>query len=120
MTDKLAIGVDIGGTKIAAVLIDRSGTVIASHHGPTGASDGADAVIDRVVQSIEILLKQATANIAVNLGLVEVPLDPQGSPAPVVRRTRVFAQRHQRSSLGRTLFWGSARLRQVYVTHLTQ
>jgi glucokinase len=46
-----AIGIDIGGTKIAAALVDESGTIIRSDRRPTTASDPRgieDAVVDMI------------------------------------------------------------------------
>ena len=37
-----AIGIDIGGTKIAAALVDEFGTIIRSDRRPTTASDPRD------------------------------------------------------------------------------
>ncbi|MEV6703688.1 ROK family protein [Streptomyces sp. NPDC051453] len=41
-----AIGLDLGGTKIAAALVAPDGTVLARHTRPTPAADGPDAVLD--------------------------------------------------------------------------
>jgi glucokinase len=44
------VGIDIGGTKIAAAVVaDGSGEVIGLHQTPTPARDGPDAVIDAAV-----------------------------------------------------------------------
>ncbi|MGW1088835.1 ROK family protein, partial [Streptomyces sp. NPDC002596] len=40
------IGLDLGGTKIAAALFGADGTVLARHTRPTPARDGAPAVLD--------------------------------------------------------------------------
>ncbi|MCX4768952.1 ROK family protein [Streptomyces sp. NBC_01260] len=40
------VGLDLGGTKIAAALIGADGTVLARHSRPTPARDGATAVLD--------------------------------------------------------------------------
>ncbi|WP_329613228.1 ROK family protein [Streptomyces brevispora] len=40
------VGLDLGGTKIAAALLDADGTVLARHSRPTPARDGATAVLD--------------------------------------------------------------------------
>jgi glucokinase len=58
MVDQLAIGVDIGGTKIAFALVNREGKVLASHRLPTLPSEGADAVFDRVAEGVHYLLDQ--------------------------------------------------------------
>ncbi len=58
MSDQLAIGVDIGGTKIAFALVTRAGHILATHRLPTVPEEGAEAVFDRVAQGIQYLLGQ--------------------------------------------------------------
>lgn len=48
----LAVGVDLGGTKIQAVVVDGAGGVVRRHRRPTDASRGADAVIGDIVACI--------------------------------------------------------------------
>jgi glucokinase len=64
MSDQLAIGVDIGGTKIAFVLIDQSGAVRATHTLPALVEEGANAVFDRVASGVHHLIAQASAPIS--------------------------------------------------------
>src|SRR5438034_10221248 len=64
MGDRLAIGVDLGGTKIAFVLIDEHGRILADYHLPTGVADGPAAVIDRIGQGIQFLLARARQPVA--------------------------------------------------------
>lgn len=64
MTDGLAIGVDIGGTKIAFALVNRQGEVLAEHRLPTLPTEGAEAVFDRVAQGVHQLLAQTDQPIA--------------------------------------------------------
>ncbi|MEU1484664.1 ROK family protein [Streptomyces sp. NPDC005752] len=45
-TGAVVIGLDLGGTKIAAALFASDGTVLARHTRPTPAGDGAAAVLD--------------------------------------------------------------------------
>ena len=59
MAEQLAIGVDIGGTKIGFALIDQQGQLLATHRLPTNPSEGSDAVLDRVAQGTNFLLKAA-------------------------------------------------------------
>lgn len=47
-----AIGVDIGGTKIAAGLVDRSGKLLTELRLPTGAARGRDHVLNQVRRSV--------------------------------------------------------------------
>jgi glucokinase len=48
----IAIGVDLGGTKIAFAAVDRDGSILATHTEPTLAQEGVDAVIGRIVSGI--------------------------------------------------------------------
>lgn len=53
----LAIGVDIGGTKIASVLVDSKGRILASDYRMTGVGLGNDESIQRIIASIENVAK---------------------------------------------------------------
>ncbi len=64
MGDRLAVGVDLGGTKIAFVLIDEQGSVLANYHLPTGVPEGPAAVLDRIAQGIRFLLEKAGQPVA--------------------------------------------------------
>jgi glucokinase len=58
-SDSLAIGIDLGATKIAAALVQRNGQVIAARQVATDAAAGFDAVADRIAEQIELLLAEA-------------------------------------------------------------
>ncbi|MBI1257167.1 MAG: ROK family protein [Chloroflexi bacterium] len=53
MPDSIAIGVDLGGTKIAFAAVNRAGEILDTHTEPTLAKEGVDAVIGRIIQGIE-------------------------------------------------------------------
>ena len=92
--EQFAIGIDIGATKIASVLISETGEVIQSSQLLTIAEEGTEAVLDKVAEQILALAPQspgaligvgigspgkvdATQGVvynAVNLGWNEVPL----------------------------------------------
>ena len=73
MQQKLAIGVDMGGTKIAFAAVDHDGNILASHTEPTLSQEGVDAVVGRIVTGI----RQVSAGIQVaGVGI--------GCPGPVV------------------------------------
>ena len=94
MSDSLAIGIDLGATKIASALITRTGDVLAAMQIETDAIAGFESVADRVAKSIEALRESAPKPItgigigtpgqvdlnsglvkdAVNLGWQAVPL----------------------------------------------
>lgn len=59
----LAIGVDIGGTKIAFALVDCTGKVIYRHRIPTAPHEGRDSVIQRIIAGIQHLEAQTDSPI---------------------------------------------------------
>jgi len=62
---ELAIGIDLGGTKIAGALVARDGTVAAEVREPTRAEEGAEPVIGRIADCIRALQAQARADDAI-------------------------------------------------------
>lgn len=97
MTRELAIGIDVGATKIAAALVTAAGEIVAEARAATDPAAGPDAVVARIAEAACELLAQATAPVAgvgigtpgyvdspagvvrnaVNLGWVEVPVAEQ-------------------------------------------
>jgi glucokinase len=53
-TTPLAIGLDVGGTKILSGIVDRDGQVVARHevHSPTGSQGEVLAALDEAVESL--------------------------------------------------------------------
>ncbi|QKS47100.1 ROK family protein (plasmid) [Paenibacillus cellulosilyticus] len=49
------IGIDLGGTKISAVLLDRGGHIVRRNERPTYAERGVDAVIRQITDGIDSL-----------------------------------------------------------------
>ncbi|WP_166872482.1 ROK family glucokinase [Salinibacterium sp. ZJ450] len=49
-----ALGIDIGGTKIAGAVVSESGEIIVEHRAPTPAND-PDAILDAVVTMVQAL-----------------------------------------------------------------
>jgi glucokinase len=64
----LLIGVDIGGTKIAAALVDPDGQVKARRQSPTPVERGAEAILAVVVELVEELRATQSEIIAVGVG----------------------------------------------------
>jgi glucokinase len=62
--EHFAIGIDIGATKIASVLISEAGDVVASSQVLTRAEEGMQAVFDRVSDQILKLASQGPGAIA--------------------------------------------------------
>jgi len=59
MDERVIIGVDVGGTKIAAGAVSVSGETFASQLGPTEAGAGAEAVLDRMADMVAAVVRQA-------------------------------------------------------------
>ncbi len=55
MKNNLAIGIDLGATKIASALVNDQGEVLAQRQIPTQASEGVPAVIRRLAGEIQTL-----------------------------------------------------------------
>lgn len=63
MSDGIAIGVDIGGTKIAFAAVNRAGDVVASHRLATLVSQGAEVVFQQIAQGIQHMTSRVAAPI---------------------------------------------------------
>jgi len=63
-SERFSIGVDLGATKIASALVSESGRMIHSTQVPTDASEGRDAVLDRVADQIRELKRQSPGDVA--------------------------------------------------------
>ncbi|MDA4888914.1 ROK family protein [Streptomyces sp. MS2A] len=59
------IGLDLGGTKIAAALVGPGGTVLARHTLPTPATQGAEAVLDALAVAARAVRADGTTAIGV-------------------------------------------------------
>ena len=57
--DDYVVGVDMGGTKILATIIDSNGQIISRSKVPTKADKGADQVIDRIAECIRKAIERA-------------------------------------------------------------
>jgi len=63
------LGLDVGGTKLAAVVLDGGGRILAEARTPTRAAEGVEAVIGRCVALLAGLRGQHPACAAVGVGL---------------------------------------------------
>ncbi len=124
MQQTIAIGVDLGGTKIAFAAVDPAGAVLAAHTEPTLSNEGADAVIGRIVRGIEQVRRDyQVAGIgigapgpvvngvvlnAVNLGWRGVPLAAELSDR-IVPDVPIFAQNDVNAGTIGELVFGAAR-----------
>lgn len=62
-TGKYAIGIDLGATKIASVVLAGNGQVVASSQVPTSAFEGKEAVLNRIADQILDLIRQTPGEI---------------------------------------------------------
>jgi glucokinase len=70
MGDRLAIGVDVGGTSIKFGLVRGDGQLLRTESSPTHADGGPDAVLGRIAQGITDMLKDAGDDVAaIGLGV---------------------------------------------------
>lgn len=65
----IRVGLDVGGTKIDAVAVDRSGDIVGRHRRPTGWGD--DAVVDSIAQAVTALAGENNLSLA-SIGSVGV------------------------------------------------
>lgn len=59
MDKNFVIGIDLGGTKISGALADLGGKVISQYTLPTNAFEGEAPVLNRIIEVIETVLKEA-------------------------------------------------------------
>ncbi len=77
----LVIGVDIGGTKVAAGIVDASGKILTQLRKPMPANDGAEAGFKAVTSAIDSLLAGEAADPQAQVKAIGIcapgPLDPK-------------------------------------------
>ena len=71
------IGLDLGGTNIKAGLLDGSGAVLSKCSVPTQAEQGAEAIVNRLVDAARRVAREA------NVDLADVDAAGVGSPGPI-------------------------------------
>ncbi|MFO0915363.1 MAG: ROK family protein [Pirellulales bacterium] len=82
LPDEVVLGVDLGGTKIAAGIVTAGGQIVARRRTPTDPQLGGDEVLSRVLSLIESLMDDVKAAssrpVGVGLGVAEL-VDPGGA-----------------------------------------
>jgi glucokinase len=76
-SQRLVAAVDLGGTKIRSLVVDGGGGIRGVDQRPTDPSEGRDAVIERIVASVE------AAAAACGLGVAELRGIGVSAPGPV-------------------------------------
>ena len=62
-SNSVALGIDIGGTKIASVAVDQSGKIVKRLTTPTNAHEGGEAVLNRLCQLARDLKASISAKV---------------------------------------------------------
>jgi len=60
MSDRIYVGVDLGGTTIKVGICDEEGNLLRTFEGPTGTEHGADFVLDRIAEYVHTVVKEST------------------------------------------------------------
>lgn len=114
----LALGIDVGGTKVESALVDPSGAIVTTHRHPTDAERGPAHVIDDIVACVRDCLDQSADNAAVAGIGVAGQVDPNSGvvrSAPNLDWTDVPLQARVAEALGlpvrvlndvRAITWG--------------
>src|SRR5579871_1282331 len=128
MDNRLAVGVDLGGTKIAFALIDVTGTIIETHQMLTNVADGPESVMDRIAEGIQLSMEAARQPVAgigigspghidpvrgvvryaTNLGWSEVHL-VQGVKERLSSETPIWLQKDTNAAVLGEMYYGAAR-----------
>lgn len=74
---KGALGVDIGGTKIAVGVVDQEGRILVHQRQPMVANGSAEAGLDAVIRAIDSMLSASPAEIECIGICAPGPLDPR-------------------------------------------
>lgn len=76
----MRLGIDLGGTKTAGIVMDDQGKTLAKERRPTPADAGYDAMVQSIVDMVNALERQAGATCTVGLG----------TPGAISRRTHAM------------------------------
>jgi len=73
---KGALGVDVGGTKVAVGVVDRTGKILTQGRKPMAANGSAEAGLDAVTNAIDAMLSSSPVEVE-GIGICAPgPLDP--------------------------------------------
>ena len=65
LPSKLVLGIDVGGTKIAAGLVNESAGVISSVIVPTRAAEGYDISLGQIYAAIETIYRPGVSGVGI-------------------------------------------------------
>lgn len=58
--NSLALGVDLGGTKVETSLVDSTGHILASHRSPTQPEKDPDGVIADIIECVNSFWRKSS------------------------------------------------------------
>jgi glucokinase len=80
MSEKIYVGVDLGGTSVKVGICDVTGKLLHTYEGPTGTEHGSDIVLDNIAQYVHKLVADTSyeweqvAGIGVGIpGFMDIP-----------------------------------------------
>lgn len=59
MSNKIYVGVDLGGTAIKVGLCDEQGNLLQTYEGPTGTEHGPDTIMDNIAKYVNALVEES-------------------------------------------------------------
>lgn len=62
--DKLVVGVDLGGTKVLAGVVDRDYKILATAKRATKGENGVDAVVERIARTVRDAVREAGVDLS--------------------------------------------------------
>lgn len=98
-SESYAIGIDVGGTKIAAGLVSSSGQILQQKRTPTQAHLGGEHVLQTVTELVEFFLEQARVQhknvLGIGIGVAEL-VDAKGqiTSSQTIKWQGVDVQKH--------------------------
>lgn len=78
------VGVDLGGTKINGAISDLQGNILSQYTLPTNASEGEQAVLNRIIKVIEKVIEDGKKNVD------DIKAIGIGSPGPLDARKGII------------------------------
>jgi len=73
------VGVDLGGSKIAAAIVNDEGDILKRVHIPTKASGGADSIVNGIIQACSTLLDETSSTpLSIGIGVPGAVRDDTG------------------------------------------
>ena len=63
------IGIDLGGTNIAAALVDNNGVIIKRAGIPTAVNNGAEAILEKLQSVCDFLVENDSAPLSIGIGV---------------------------------------------------